>query len=160
MRGRYLFHAGRKDHWFEVLEIGPEGLRLLVPRQMLLIAFGLALAIGYFLGSQLLLSAILAARPTDLSVITLIALLIPVWLIGAPVLVGLFAIKILPWAAAQWPRSVIRLQFRTIEPRGMTHWIRVSAEGVDTWIQVAGRRGRVTSALLRTGRSVAVDTAT
>src|SRR5205823_5583922 len=59
MTGRYLFRAGRKDHPFEVLEIRPEGLRLLVPRRTVLAAWGAVLAIAYYVGSQLLLSAML-----------------------------------------------------------------------------------------------------
>jgi hypothetical protein len=160
MRGRYLFRAGRKDHKFELLEIRPEGLRLLVPRRALLALWGAALALGYYLGSQLLLSAMLASRPANLSVGTLISLLIPIWLIGAPVLVGLLGIKTLPWAAAWWPRKAIPLELGAIEPHRLTHWIRVSAEGEDMWVQVEGLRRKVTSALQGVSRSPGSDLAT
>jgi hypothetical protein len=160
MRGHYLFRAGREDHKFEVLEIRPDGLRLLVPRRTLLAAWGAALAIVYYVGSQVILSALLASRPANLSVGTVIALLIPMWLIGAPVLVGLLGIKTLPWAAAWWPRKAIPLELGAVEPHRLTHWIRVSAEGEDMWVQVEGLRRRVTSALQGVSRSPGSDRAT
>ena len=157
MRGRYLFRAGRKDHKFEVLEIRPDGLRLLVPRRTVLAAWGAALAIAYYVGSQLLLSAMLASRPANLSVGALIALLIPIWLIGAPALVGLVAVKTLPWAAALWPRKAIPLEIGAIEPHRLNHWIWVSAEGEDMWVQVEGLRHKVTVALNRVNRTPGPD---
>jgi len=158
VRSRYFFQAGGKGHRLEVLEIGPEGLRLLVPRRTLVVAFVAALAIAAFLGLQPVISAIYYAwRPVDSSMAWWISviwwLIVPIFLFFlGPYLLGRLAARALVWITVTWPRKVVRLEFRAIETHPLTQWIRASAEGEETWIQVAGFRRKVLGALRLAGR--------
>lgn len=160
MRHRYVFQAGGKGHRLEVLEVGPQGLRLLAPRRTLIVAAGAAIALAYYVISMALLSPLLRSRHVDPSAAGLMGVLMTLVFVGGPILLGWLASKAFVWIASSWPRDVTPLEFRTIEPHLLTHWICVTAEGKETWLQIAGLRGRVTSALNRTGRGARGDPAT
>ena len=153
---RFLFPGQLQDKLGAgVLEIGPRGLRLLVPRRFSpATCLAMALAAGIPLISLYLL--LFSAYANSY----------PYWLILNLAMIGWYLASVsLPRTAfwcrisARRPRKVVDLQFRAVELHRWTHWAWVRAQGQETWVRVFGSPKKVATALNLARRTAGVDAA-
>lgn len=140
-----LFRTSRKI-LPEILEVGPRGLRLLVPRRPL-VGFELAASVILWSAYVWVLFFVVVPRwaPQDFVGGALILL---AFFAGAT---AFWAVRLPPWLLASQPRRTLDIQVRRIDLRRTRHWIWVRADGQETWLQVPAVRRRLEAALAVSG---------